>query len=234
MRRRERRVRGVGPLLVVEGLTKAFGPQAVLDGVTFSVDRGELVCLNGGNGAGKSTILRCLVGLAAAEGTVRVGGADPTRQRAARTMVGYLPQNPALLETATAREALAFIARLRGAAPGEHGLPGAFLPPLDARLGTLSAGQRQRVALASALLGEPELLLLDEPVANLDSEARSAVWGALRARSAEGTAVVVASPAPQELAGVAERLIHLENGRVAGDGPMPDLGVLTAIAREEG
>lgn len=208
------------PALVTEGLSKAFGRHPVLEDVNLRVEPGEIVVVSGGNGAGKSTLLRCLAGLLPFEGRARVGGLALDGKPAVRRLVGYVPQAVQLPEHATVGEVLGFFARLRGVAPGIPDLPEGFLPAPERPIGVCSGGQRQRVALAVALLGRPRLLLLDEPVANLDGAGREAFWEALRGRARAGAAALVASPTPGDLIGVADRAVVLAEGRVVHDGGM--------------
>lgn len=204
--------------LETEGLTKAYGRHVVLEDVTLRVESGEIVALSGGNGAGKSTLLRCLAGLLPFEGRARVAGIAVDGRPAVRRLIGYVPQAVQLPEHATVAEVLAFFARLRGVAPAAQDLPDGFLPAPERPIGVCSGGQRQRVTLAVALLGAPRLLLLDEPVANLDEPGREAFWEALRTRARAGAAALVASPTPADLVGVAGRAVVLADGRVVHDG----------------
>lgn len=209
---------GREPVLVAEGLSKSYGPHPVLTGVSFSLEPGTIAVVSGANGTGKSTLLRCAAGLVRFEGAVRVAGA-PAGSLEARRAVGYLPQTVALPDHATVGEVLAFFAKLRGT-DGLRILSEGFLPADERPVGVLSGGQRQRVALAVALLGSPRLLLLDEPVANLDELGREGFWQTLREVATSGAAALVASPMPGDLAGVADRAIVLDEGRVVFDGPM--------------
>lgn len=219
------------PLLVVADVAKRFGPHQVLGGVRFTLDAGEIAVLAGGNGAGKSTLLRCLVGLAGHDGDATLMGMSMAA-RETRAHVGYLPQRVALPDTATGRECLALFSRLRGVDTDSHGLPDGFLPPLDSPVGTLSGGQRQRIALAVALLGQPCLLLLDEPGANLDDTGRRMLWAHLRERTREGASVLVSSPSPDDLAAIATRRILLRDGVVAEDSELvPDDEPLAEVRR---
>lgn len=203
--------------LIVEGLTKRFAGRAVVDDVSFTIGAGEIAILSGGNGAGKSTLLRCLAGLLRFDGVARLDGERLRGTIAARRRIGYLPQGVALAPTATVEEALAFYAQLRCVDPTDHRFPSAFLPRADARTNTLSGGQRQRVALAISLLGEPGLLLLDEPTANLDEEARDVVHTALLRRAHDGTIVLVASPDIGDVADIAARALVLRDGILVTD-----------------
>ncbi len=220
--------------LEVEGLRKAFGGHVVLEGVTISVAPGEIVAVSGGNGAGKSTLLRCLTGLLPFEGRARVAGLPVDGRPAVRRLIGYVPQAVQLPEHATVAEVLGFFARLRGVAPRVRELPEGFLPAPERPIGVCSGGQRQRVALAVALLGEPRLLLLDEPVANLDEPGREAFWEALRSRVRAGAAALVATPTPADLIGVAGRAVVLADGRVVHDGSMEGPHVVALGRRRDG
>jgi ABC-type multidrug transport system ATPase subunit len=205
-------------VLSINRLSKSYGPHPVLVDVSLELEPGTIAVVSGANGTGKSTLLRCVAGLARFEGAVRVAGA-PAGVEAARRTVGYLPQTVALPDNVTVGEVLTFFAQLRGAGSPPD-LPDGFLPAGERPVGVLSGGQRQRVALAVALLGAPGLLLLDEPVANLDEAGREAFWQTLREAAGAGAAALVASPMPGDLAGVARRAILLDEGRVAFDGPM--------------
>ena len=117
----------------------------------------------------------------------------------------------------TVDEALAFFARLRGADSLETLLPDGFLRDGATRVGTMSGGQKQRLAIAIALLGRPEVLLLDEPVANLDADGRAAVWAVLSELRTHGTTALIASPSPTDLAGIGDRTVVLQDGRIVDD-----------------
>ena len=208
------------PALETTGLSKAYGAHTVLDQVSIRIEPGEIAVVSGANGTGKSTLLRCVAGLVPFRGQARVVGLAVSGTRAVRRMVGYMPQAVQLPENVTVGEVVSFFAKLRGAQADEADLPEGFLPAAERPIGILSGGQRQRVALAVALLGRPPLLLLDEPVANLDELGREGFWATLRTISAVGTSALIASPMPSDLAGVAGRAIVLEEGSVVFDGPM--------------
>lgn len=222
-------------VLAINAVSKAFGEHVVLDDVSLNLRRGDIALLVGANGCGKSTLLRCVAGLTTFEGTARVLGADP-KSAAGRGLIGYLPQLVALPEAVTVGEVIAFFARLRGVSVGRPQdlaeaiqLTDGFLPGLDLPIGTLSGGMRRRVALAVALLGSPPLVLLDEPAASLDAGHAASLWETLQAlRAAGGTALIampllVTSLLRHELAGVADRAVLLDHGRVVHDGPVDSL-----------
>ncbi|MFA9444078.1 ATP-binding cassette domain-containing protein [Egicoccus sp. AB-alg6-2] len=202
------------PRLRVRGLTKRFGAYTVLDHVDLDVEPGSIVLLTGNNGSGKTTLLRCVAGLARARGDIEVDGRPLTADPASRRAVGYLPQSVGLPAWATGDEVLALFAGLRGEAVAAFPLPDGFLPPMDRPLGTLSGGQRQRLAFAVALLGQPRLLLLDEPAANLDDDGRALLGALLRTVRDAGASVVVAAPSPGDLAGLPDRQVRLSQGRI--------------------
>ena len=187
-------------LLAARGVSRSFGARRVLEPCDVELHGGELVALVGPNGAGKSTLLSILAGaLDPSSGTV---------ERSAR--VGWAPQRPALYGRLTPRENLELFARLDGRpAPADPGLP-------DTPASTHSVGMRQRLNLALAFLGEPEVLLLDEPTASLDSEQRLLLWERVSALRAAGGAACFATQSGEEV-GRAGRTIELREGRlVAG------------------
>lgn len=204
--------------LAVEGLRKVYPGGFGLHGVDLEVPAGRIVTLGGPNGSGKSTFLKCVAGLVRHEGKVRLDGVALDGSPAHRDRIGYLPQTVGMPEHATIGEMLDLFADLRGTDRGSVPLPEGFVRDDDVRVGSLSGGQRHRVALAIALLGEPDLLLLDEPVANLDEEGRGVFWSVLRRlRDERGVTAIVSSPAPSELRRVADRGITMEDGRLALD-----------------
>ena len=229
-------------MLSIQGVKKSFGDRLVLDDVSLQLKRGDIALVVGANGSGKNTLLRCVAGLTAFDGTARILGANP-RAAARRGLIGYLPQLVALPEAVTVGEVIAFFARLRGVSVSRPAdlaaavpLPDGFLPPLEFSIGTLSGGMRRRVALAAAIIGSPPLVLLDEPAASLDEEHSSSLWETMQAlRAAGGTALIampllVTSLLRHDLAGVADRAVLLDHGRVVHDGsveslrPTPPLG----------
>ncbi|MEX0991249.1 MAG: ABC transporter ATP-binding protein [Actinomycetota bacterium] len=209
------------PILEVEGLSKSFGSWS-LDDVAFVLSPGRVASLTGANGSGKSTVLRCIAGLTRFEGTVRVCGVPVDDGVDARRHLAYIPQTVALPATATIGEVLELFARLRGADLDDLPIPDGFLRPWSTRIGTLSGGHRQRVALAAAFVGSPRVLLLDEPVANLDEEGRTFFWDLLSGLRDEGVTALVAAPAFSSgaPAAVADHSIELSDGKVVSSGPL--------------
>ncbi|MBW3582432.1 MAG: ABC transporter ATP-binding protein [Euryarchaeota archaeon] len=196
-------------------LTKAdlgHGTRRVLQGVDLSVARGERILLLGPNGSGKSTLLQTLAGLLPVHGgTVRVLGFDPLRDRLRlHERVGHLGHQDPLYPELTGRENLTLHARLRGIGPdaverllGEVGLSA----DADRRTAQWSRGMKRRLGLAKALLGTPELLLLDEPESGLDSDGQA--WLA-EMLSRPGRTAVVASHRPEAFAGRFDRVLRLD------------------------
>jgi ABC-type multidrug transport system ATPase subunit len=216
-------------LLTVQDVSKAYGPVTVLDDVSFTLRPGTVTVLSGPNGAGKSTLLRCLAGTARHRGQAHVRGVALDGSPTAQALLAYVPQRVDLPEVATVGEVLALFARLRRTTAVAD-VPDGFLPAADRRIGALSGGQRQRVVLAAATLGDPALLLLDEPAASLDNAGRAALWALVHARTQAGAAALVASPSPAELGAVADSELALDAGRVVHHGPWRGLH---AIARAE-
>ncbi|MBI3268048.1 MAG: ABC transporter ATP-binding protein [Planctomycetes bacterium] len=208
-------------ILQVTELSARFGGKVVLRGVSFAVRPGETVALMGPNGAGKTTVLRCVLGLVGYEGRIAVDGLDARAAGvAARRRLGYVPQSPAFYGM-TASEVLHFLARLRGAprqrvdaALRRVGLAA----DADREVQVFSGGMKQRLSLAGALLDDPPLLLLDEPTANLDPEARAQLLGLLGELRASGRTLVLCSHRAAEVRGLVDRVILLKEGRVAADG----------------
>ena len=178
------------PLIVVEQLSKWYGSRLAVDRVSLEVERGEVMGLLGPNGSGKTTILRILTGyLHPTEGTVRLADLDVvTRSLEARARVGYVPEDVPLYEWMRVREFLRFMARLRGLGGGAAGRAvEAAIERLglgsvrDLLIAKLSRGYRQRVAIAQALLGDPAVLVLDEPTNGLDPRQIIEMRGHIRA-----------------------------------------------------
>ncbi len=195
--------------LSFQNLRRSFGRLRVLRGVSGRVNRHQLLLVSGPNGCGKSTLLRCLAGLMAPQkGTIdcRIGGALldlPERRRA----VGFISPDLELYPELTTLENLEFFARLRGTSTrrGAELLDRLGLPH-DRATGALSSGMRQRLRWAWAILHRPRILLLDEPLQNLDQPGRDDVTRLLREHLETGLAVV-ASPDPLELPHVASHLV---------------------------
>src|SRR5258708_3383603 len=219
-------------MLVAAGLVKRYGTTAALDGFNLDVGAGEIVGLIGHNGAGKTTFVEIVTGLVRPDsGLVRIGGVNALRdQRAARRMIGVAPQEQALYLSATARDNL----RLFGALAGlrRSALTGAvdrvaaelqLTGVRGQRVGLLSGGQRRRTQAATALIGDPPLLLLDEPTAGADPETRGALLAAVRARAQAGAAVVYTTHYLPELADLGATLAVARAGRVIARGAQRSL-----------
>jgi heme ABC exporter ATP-binding subunit CcmA len=206
----------------VRGVARLFGAVRALGGIDLRLDTGEFCLLVGPNGAGKSTLLRILatllrptVGDVLYDGRLSLeAGAD------LRARLAYLAHRTQLYGDLTGREALALAAELRGVAEEAVGRWSARVgmgPFQDRPVRTYSRGQTQRVALARTLVGDPSLILLDEPTTGLDPEAVRTLCGILAEQHARGATLVVATHDPQVFAGLATRTVRIEAGRVAAD-----------------
>jgi ABC-2 type transport system ATP-binding protein len=214
----------------VHGLRKSYGSLKVLDGVTFRVAAGEALGLLGPNGAGKSTTISLLLGLSVPRaGTVELFGGSPL-EPANRLRVGYSPESPIFAEHHSASSALDLHARILGIAPPERperirrALAEAGLhQATHANVRTLSKGMLQRLGLAVALLGDPELLVLDEPTSNLDPVGRKELCDLVVANRKRGRSVVLASHVLSEIEATCDRVVILNHGRVARSGTLEEL-----------
>lgn len=211
----------------VTGLTKRYGKVRALDGLTFALGAGEIVALLGPNGAGKTTTLKCLLGVTGFEGNVEVNGVPAAKRgKEVRRQIGYLPQTPAFDGGDTCDQVLHFLAELKGSDPARAGglLQQVHLTEQrDVQVGRLSGGMRQRLALAAALLSDPPLLLLDEPTANLDAESRRDFLDLIVELRDEGRTVVLSTHFLDSLGEVVDRVIVLQQGRLALDATIEEL-----------
>ncbi|HET8944623.1 MAG TPA: ABC transporter ATP-binding protein [Dehalococcoidia bacterium] len=217
------------------GLTKRYGRLRALDGVTFTLAPGEIVALLGPNGAGKTTTFKCLLGVTNFDGSVEVDGI-PVKDngKAVRRRIGYLPQTTAFDAGDTCQQVLEFLGELKGAEPerADELLERVRLAEQRGiRVGHLSGGMRQRLALAAALLSDPPVLLLDEPTANLDAASRREFHDLLLELRAEGRTIILSTHFVESLGEITDRVIVLKQGKVALDATMDDLKRATSGRR---
>ncbi|MGW4821867.1 ABC transporter ATP-binding protein [Streptomyces sp. NPDC004227] len=204
---------------------KAFGAVRAVDGVDLTIERGETVALLGLNGAGKSTAISLLLGLLPPDaGTVELFGGPP--ERAVRAgLVGAMLQEARAVPRVTVRELVAFVAgRYPAPLPVARALDLAGIAHLAGRrVDRLSGGQAQRVRFAVAVAGNPALLVLDEPTAALDVEARHAFWNAMGAYARGGRTVLFSTHYLEEADAHADRILVLDHGRLVADGTGEEL-----------
>lgn len=223
----------------VENITKSYGSQKALDGVSFSFDDGELVGFLGPNGAGKSTLMKIITGyLAPDEGQVILNGERviPEHYRL-RSQIGYLPEHNPLYTDLYVKEFLEFTAgfyqlknKKRWVAEAVE-MTGLGLEQ-NKKIGALSKGYRQRVGLAQALIHDPAVLIMDEPTTGLDPNQLDEIRQLIRQVSREKT-VLFSSHIMQEVEAICNRVIIINQGKLITDGPVADVKSGGLIARQQ-
>lgn len=211
----------------VSGLTRRYGDLTAVDQLSFAVPRGQVLTVLGPNGAGKTSTLETLEGFASPDGgTVRVLGLDPWRQSAAlRPKVGVMLQAGGAHLSARAGEMLQLVAHC-SARPMDAGwllntLGLSEVAQVPVR--RLSGGQVQRLSLAMALIGRPELLILDEPTAGMDPQVRHLVWDLIRAARRDGVTVLLTTHLLDEAELLSDRILIIDHGRLLADGSPAEL-----------
>jgi len=217
--------------LSLTSVTKSFGSVRAVDGLTLTVPRGQTVALLGPNGAGKSTTIAVLLGLLPPDsGEVTLFGGPP--EHAVRLgRVGAMPQVGGLISRVTVRELLTFVA---GAYPRplplDHVLALARITDLrDRRVDRLSGGQAQRVRFAMAVIGDPDLIVLDEPTAALDAGARRRFWHGMRDLADQGKTILFSTHYLEEADEHADRIVVIDRGRLVADGTSAEIKRMAAL-----
>jgi ABC-type multidrug transport system ATPase subunit len=214
-----RRIQEADVILSLTGVVKSFKVTRVLNGVTLDVAAGESVALLGANGSGKTTTLRCAVGLARPDaGTITIGGTDLACDSIrARRRLSYLPQKSVFPPTLTVREALDVVGRFRGVASAAIASElewCGLAAKADRSVGDLSGGERQRLAMAIAFLPRVDLYLFDEPSANLDPAASRLLFQRARQLKRDGHTLLFTTHSPADVRHLASRIVLLRDGRI--------------------
>ena len=214
--------------ILVDNVSKVFGAQRALNGVSLTLDRGEVVGLLGPNGAGKSTLMRLITGyLPPTEGRVEVCGFDvmdaplETKRR-----VGYLPERNPVHEDMYVREYLQFVAGVHGVKDKAQRVASVIeevclTPEVHKQIGQLSKGYRQRVGLAQALIHNPEVLILDEPTSGLDPNQLVDIRALIR-RLGQDRTVILSTHIMQEVEAMCDRVVLIRLGNIVADAPLAD------------
>jgi ABC-2 type transport system ATP-binding protein len=219
------------PRVVADGVSKWFGALVAVSDVSFDVGAG-VTALLGPNGAGKSTMFRMLCGLARpSRGTVRMLGRDPRTDTGITRLIGLVPQQEGVFEPLTAHEFVRLAAKLHGLpepdAAAARALETVDLDPGDRRkLPTYSKGMRQRVKVAQAIVHDPPVLVLDEPLTGLDPRQRMEMVALFRRLGAEGRCVIVSSHVLDEVERLGSRILVMSQGRLAAAGDFRELRAL--------
>jgi ABC-2 type transport system ATP-binding protein len=216
------------PVIEVENLVKCYGDVEAVDGVDISVDSGEIFALLGPNGAGKSTTVEILEGYRSkTSGSVSVLGFDPAKaQRAYKEQIGIVLQETAIEEQLTVSEAI----ETYGSMYPDRRPTGELIELVgleekkDARIRTLSGGQRRRLELALGIVGDPQIIFLDEPTTGFDPSARRQAWSIVRNLTSLGKTVFLTTHYMDEAQFLADRVAVMARGRIVAEGPPATLG----------
>jgi ABC-2 type transport system ATP-binding protein len=224
-------------MIKIENLVKAFGPKRAVDGISFSVERGEVLGFLGPNGAGKSTTMRMITGfMPPTEGRVSVGGHDVAESPIeAKRLIGYLPENAAAYPDMTVHGFLSFAAELRGLQGDTRKkaihrvVERCFLDSvLHQSIDTLSKGYRHRTCLAQALIHDPEVLIMDEPTDGLDPNQKHEVRNLIRELGAS-KAIVFSTHILEEVDAACTRAIIIDRGRIVANGTPEELRAMSEL-----
>ncbi len=213
----------------IKGAAKSYGDIRALDGIDLEIPPGECIAFVGHNGAGKTTLMKLILGLARpTSGTISVMGQFPGTAGFdnLRRDIGFLPEQAIFQGSLTGRETLTFYARLKNAPT--QSLDQLFqqvdlLEAAGRKVSNYSNGMRQRLGLAQALIGNPRILVLDEPTTGLDPDSRARVYAIIEERKADGVAVLLSSHALTELEARADRVAILRHGRLQACASIPEL-----------
>lgn len=224
--------RGAPAAITLRDLRVTRGGTPILHGLTLDVPAGCVYGLVGPSGSGKTTLIRALIGLQRiAGGEARLLGL-PAGDPVLRPRIGYMPQEAAIYDDLSARENLAFFARVYRVAPRRIDELLALMdlvPVAERPVSRCSGGQRRRVALAAALLADPPLLLLDEPTVGLDPRLRQRLWSAFADWAHDGTTLVVSTHVMDEAAKT-DRMAFLSAGRIVAEGSPDELRAQAGVA----
>ena len=218
-------------MIEVQNLTKVYGSKTAVDNVSFKIRNGHIYGLLGPNGAGKSTTMNIIAGcLSPTEGTVLVNGYDVCDQPIeAKRQIGYLPEQPPLFTDMTPKEYLTFVAEAKGVSDElidrqvkEAMTVTDILSVKDRLIRNLSKGYRQRVGIAQAILGSPDIVILDEPTVGLDPQQLTEIRALIR-KLGEKLTVIISSHILSEIAELCDHVIILSEGRVVADNDMAEL-----------
>jgi ABC-type multidrug transport system, ATPase component len=222
---------GQTPMVEVKDLRKEFGPKVAVDGISFSVAKGEVLGFLGPNGAGKSTTMRMITGfIPPSDGRVTVGGFDMAEQPVdAKRLIGYLPENAPAYTDMTVHGFLTFAAELRGLSGDakrkavDRVVEMCFLEAvLHQSVETLSKGYRHRTCFAQSILHDPPVLILDEPTDGLDPNQKHEVRTLIR-RMGESKAIIFSTHILEEVEAVCSRAIVIDRGRIVANGTPAEL-----------
>ena len=226
--------------ITVSNVTKTYGSQKALDGVSFTIPAGEIVGFIGPNGAGKSTMMKIITGFFAADsGSVSVCGiqAGPGATEMKR-LIGYLPENNPLYTDMYVREYLGYVADLYRMGKKSREAVNSVIertgltPEQGKKIGALSKGYRQRVGLAQALIHDPQVLILDEATTGLDPNQIVEIRNLISEAGREKT-VMLSTHIMQEVEAICSRVIIIDHGRIVADGPIDEISSLAGARLEE-
>ena len=221
--------------LILSQVSKQYGTQLAVNKVDLTLQAGECVGLAGHNGAGKSTLMKLILGLIRpSSGNISLFGENLARDYSVniRRQMGYLPETVALHPSLTGKETLDFYAKLKGTdLTQNHALLErvGIAQSAHKRVGAYSKGMRQRLALAQALLGNPKLLLLDEPTTGLDPASRQMFYQIIAELKQQGATILLSTHALAELDGHADRVVVMKNGHKVADGNIHELHIQSGL-----
>jgi ABC-2 type transport system ATP-binding protein len=215
------------PAIAVEGLVKNYGPLRAVDGISFSVEEGEVFSLLGPNGAGKTTTIEILEGLRQQDGgAVKVLDFDPwSRGYELHKRIGVIPQGFKFLDYPTPKEAISYYGALfdKKVDPDEMLRRVILEDAADIWFQHLSGGQKQKLGMALSLVNDPEVIFLDEPTTGLDPQARRAVWEVIRKLKKEGRTVMLTTHYLEEAEELADRVAIMNHGEIVAAGTTEEI-----------